>query len=240
MLPVGAVEQHGPHLPVGVDSLLCQSVIDRVCETAPDDLCALLLPLQPVGKSNEHQAFPGTLSLSSETLLRLWLDIGESVARSGLRKMLLLNSHGGQVQTLDLVARELRVTRKMFVVTASLGAFGPARELFPEDELRHGIHGGSIETSMMLHLHPELVRKDKLSEFVSTSREIEKDYRYLRPEGSAISFGWQIQDLHPAGACGNALDSDAQRGARLVNGAAAGVIELLREISRYPLAALRD
>lgn len=240
ILPVGAVEQHGPHLPVGVDSLLCQAVVDRLLAVGADGPLALLLPMLPVGKSNEHQAFPGTLSLSVETLIRTWTEIGESVARAGLRKLLLLNSHGGQVQALDIVARELRVSQRMFVVTATLGALGPARALFPDDELRHGIHGGGIETSMMLHLHPDLVHSDRRASFESAGASIERDYRFIRPEGSAVGFGWQIQDLHPSGACGNATDADADRGQQMIDGTVTDVIALIEEVARFPLDFIRD
>jgi creatinine amidohydrolase len=240
ILPVGAVEQHGPHLPVGVDSLLCQAVLDGLLAVGANSPQALILPMLPVGNSNEHQAFPGTLSLSIETLIRTWTEIGESVSRAGLRKLLLLNSHGGQIQALDIVARELRVSQRMFVVTATLGAFGPARTLFPDDELRHGIHGGGIETSMMLHLHPGLVRGDRRSSFESAGASIERDYRFIRPEGAAVGFGWQIQDLHPSGACGNALDADADRGRQMIDGTVADVIALIQEIARFPLDFIRD
>ncbi len=239
ILPVGAVEQHGPHLPVGVDSLLCQAVLDGLLARGEQGPLCLLLPLLPVGKSNEHLAFPGTLSLKTDTLIRTWTEIGESVARAGLRKLLLLNSHGGQVQALDIVARELRVSHRMFVVTATLGAFGPARQLFPDDELRHGIHGGGIETSMMLHLHPELVREERRASFGSAGAAIERDYRFLRPEGSAVGFGWQMQDLHPSGACGDALDADAGRGRQMIDGTVADVVALIEEIARFPLDFLR-
>ncbi len=240
ILPVGAVEQHGPHLPVGVDSLLCQAVLDRLLIVGAAGPLALILPMLPVGKSNEHQAFPGTLSLSIETLIRTWTEIGESVSRAGLRKLLLLNSHGGQIQALDIVARELRISQRMFVVTATLGAFGPARALFPDDELRHGIHGGGIETSMMLHLHPELVQQERRASFESAGAVIERDYRFIRPEGSAVGFGWQIQDLHPSGACGNALNADADRGRQMVDGTVTDVLSLIEEIARFPLDFIRD
>jgi creatinine amidohydrolase len=240
VLPVGAIEQHGPHLPVGVDAMLVSAAVERLMARAPAERRFLVLPVLPIGKSNEHAAFPGTLSLSFETLTRLWLEVGESVARAGLRKLLILNSHGGQIQLQDVVARELRVRQKMFVVTATLGAFGPARDLFAVDELRHGIHGGGVETSIMLHLHPALVRAAERACFTPTSVAIEREYRYLRPEGSAVGFGWQTQDLHTAGACGDALDADAERGRRVLDGAVEQLIELLAEIERFPLEFLRE
>jgi len=238
VLPVGAIEQLGPHLPVAVDACINQGIIDEVLRRLPADLPATFLPLMPIGKSNEHQAFPGTLTLSAETLTRLWTEIGESVARAGIRRLVIANSHGGQPQIMDIVARDLRVRLGMLVVTFSYGALGRPPGLFPESELRHGIHGGSSETSMMLHLRPDLVRDGERRNFVPLSVEMEREWVHLRPEGR-IGFGWQTQDLNPAGACGNALDADAERGRLMIEHAAERFIELLREVERFPLSKLR-
>jgi creatinine amidohydrolase len=238
VLPVAAIEQHGPHLPLCVDACINQGIVDEVLRRLPDDLTAIFLPLMPIGKSNEHDAFPGTLSLSAETLIRVWTEIGEGVARAGLRKLVIVNSHGGQPQIMDIVARDLRVRLGMFVVTVGYGGLGRPLGLFPEHELRHGIHGGSSETSQMMYLRPELVRDAERRNFVPLSAEMEREYAYLQPEGR-IGFGWQTQDLHPAGACGNALDADAERGRLTIEHAAERFIELLREVERFPLSALR-
>ncbi len=238
VLPVAAIEQHGPHLPVFVDSCVMQGVTEAVLARLPDDLPVTFLPQMPIGKSNEHMGFPGTLTLSAETLIRLWTEIGESVARAGIRKLVLYNSHGGQIQIMDVVARDLRVRLNMFVVAASYWGVGKPAGLFPDQENRHGIHGGSGETSLMLHLRPDLVRDGERRNFVPASIAMEEEYRYLKPEGAAIGFGWQTQDLNPAGACGNALDADAERGEAILNHVAAGFIDLLREVDRYPLSAL--
>jgi creatinine amidohydrolase len=240
VLPVAAIEQHGPHLPVSVDATINGGIVDRVIALLPDDLPATFLPILPVGKSNEHSAFPGTLTLSAETLIRLWTEVGESVARSGIRKLVLLNSHGGQPQIMDIVARDLRVRFKMFVVALNYWAVGMPEGLFPASEAEHGIHGGSSETSMMLYLRPDLVRSEERRDFVPASVAIAKRYRYLRPEGRGVGFGWQTQDLHAAGACGNALDADAERGQKIVAHVASHIVELLHEIDAYPLDALRD
>jgi creatinine amidohydrolase len=240
VLPVAAIEQHGPHLPVSVDAAIVGGVVARVIALAPDDLPVTFLPLMPVGKSNEHIAFPGTLTLSAETLIRLWTEIGESVARAGIRKLVLLNGHGGQPQIMDIVARDLRVRLKMFVVALSYWAVGMPEGLFPAAEAEHGIHGGSSETSLMLHLRPELVREEERRDFIPASVAMAKDYKYLRPEGRGVGFGWQTQDLHTSGACGNALDADAKRGHKIVEHVASRIVELLREIDAYPLSALRD
>jgi creatinine amidohydrolase len=240
VLPVAAIEQHGPHLPVSVDTAIVNGIVRRVIALLPDDLPVTFLPTVPVGKSNEHTAFPGTLTLSAETLIRLWTEIGESVARSGIRKLVLLNSHGGQPQIMDIVARDLRVRQKMFVVALSYWAVGMPEGLFPAAERKHGIHGGSSETSLMLYLHPDLVRNDERRDFVPASVAMAERYKYLRPEGEGVGFGWQTQDLNEYGACGNALDADAPRGQKIVEHIAPRIIELLREVSGHPLSALRE
>ena len=214
ILPVAAIEQHGPHLPVEVDTAINRGILARAMELVPPDLPVTVLPAMPIGKSNEHISYPGTLTLSAETLIRLWTEIGESVAR------------------------DLRVRHAMFVVTASTYALGRPAGLFPATELKHGIHGGSVETSIMMHLHPDLVRRDKLANFRPRSLDMEGDYEILTPEGS-IGFGWETQDLSLPGACGDASDADAERGKLLVEHAAARFVKLLDEVHRYPLSALR-
>ncbi|MDB5775491.1 MAG: Creatininase [Herbaspirillum sp.] len=239
VLPVAAVEQHGPHLPVYVDACLNLGVVERTIGLLPPELPATFLPMLPVGKSNEHLAFPGTLSFSAETLIRMWTEIGESVHRAGIRKLVFINSHGGQPQIMDIVARDLRVRLSMFVVCVNTYSFGVPPDSFSADEQLHGIHAGAIETSMMLALRPDLVRMDKADHFVSASVALQKEYRYLSPEGG-IGFGWQIQDLHPSGACGNALDADAARGDAVIGQAASGLLALLQEVHRYPLHQIKE
>lgn len=239
LLPVGAIEQHGPHLPVATDACINQGVLARALEQMPDDLPVTVLPMLPVGKSDEHLAYPGTLTLSAETLIRLWTEVGESVARAGVRKLVLFNSHGGQPQVMDIVARDLRVRHAMLVVAYSWYAGGLPAGLFDEAELRHGIHAGAVETSMMLHLRPDLVRMERAADFRPLMRELAPDYRLLSPTGAG-RLAWMAQDLHPSGACGNASLADAERGRALVEHAAQALVELLREVDRYPLARLRS
>ena len=238
VLPVGAIESHGPHLPLAVDFCIIEGIVARAVELMPADLPVAILPTQPVGKSNEHAGFPGTLTLSAETLIRLWTEIGESVARAGCRKLVLFNSHGGQPEVMEIVARDLRVRLGMFVVTVSWYGFGIPEGLFPPHEVKHGIHGGSVETSMMLHLRPDLVRMDKAADFVGLNARMMQEYKLLWPAGPA-RFGWQTQDLHPEGACGNASDADAQRGRAVIDHAARSFVALLAEVDRFPLDLLK-
>jgi creatinine amidohydrolase len=237
LLPVAAIEQHGPHLPLGVDAIINEGIVRQAFGLMPDNV--LVLPMMEIGKSNEHQAFPGTLTLGAETLTRLWTEIGESVHRAGIRKLVMVNSHGGQPQIMDIVARDLRVRLAMLVVACNLSSLGRIPGLFPAQEGEHGIHGGSSETSQILHLRPELVRRDRIRDFVPESIRVGEAYKFLRYEGSGIGFGWQTQDLNEDGACGNAADADGERGGRLVGLRASGLAELLEEVSRFPLAALR-
>jgi creatinine amidohydrolase len=239
VLPVAAIEQHGPHLPVYVDACLNEGVVAKAIALLPAELPVTFLPMQAVGKSNEHLAFPGTLSLSAETAIRLWTEIGEGVHRAGLRKLVFFNSHGGQPQIMDIVARDLRVRLDMFVVSASSYAFGTPPGAFSAQELKHGIHGGAVETSMMLALRPDLVQMDKAADFVPLSVALEQEYRYLTPEGR-VGFGWQTQDLSASGACGNALLADAALGQKCVEHAAQGLVALLDEVHRYPLANIKS
>jgi creatinine amidohydrolase len=237
ILPVGAVEQHGPHLPIRVDAAINAGIIMRAVELMPADFPALVLPMMPVGKSDEHLAFPGTLTLSYETLGRVWFELGESVHRAGIRKILFFNSHGGQPQLLEIVCRDLRVKLGMFAVSAMWPRLIDMDALFDPEENKHGIHGGQSETSVMLHLHPGLVEINRAENFVPLSVEIERESEILGSKG-AVSFGWQAQDLHPKGACGDATKATAQLGAVTVERAAQRLVVLIDEISRYPLSRI--
>ena len=144
VLPVGAIEQHGPHLPVAVDTCIVDGIVAAALARMPAGLPVLVLPTTAVGKSNEHIDFPGTLTLSAETLGRVWYEIGASVRRAGVRKLVLLNSHGGQPQVMQIVARELRIDHQMLVVAANWFSWGMPEGLFdaertaPRHPWRHG------------------------------------------------------------------------------------------------------
>jgi creatinine amidohydrolase len=238
ILPVGAIEQHGPHLPVYVDSCINEGLLALALDSVPAQRTALALPIQSVGKSDEHIAFPGTLTISAETLTNLLLDIGRSVYRSGIKRLVLLNSHGGQPQVMDIVARTLRVELGMFVVNAAWSKMGmPDRAMFPDNEYVYGIHAGAIETSLMMYLRPDLVHFDKAKNFVSWAQTMTSEFSILEPEGK-IGFGWQIQDMNPDGACGDATNADATRGEAIARHAASRFVDLLDEVARYPLSRI--
>jgi creatinine amidohydrolase len=233
LLPVCAVEQHGPHLPVRVDAAINAGILERALELIPPDQQLLVLPAQNVGKSNEHTAFPGTLSIHYETLGRLWFDLAESVHRAGIRRIIFFNSHGGQPQVIDIVCRELRVRLNMLAVNCAWFNVTAMNDLFDPLELQYGIHGGAVETSIMLHLHPALVRMDQARNFVSRAIALEAECAVLRVEGTT-AIGWQTQDLNPAGACGDATRADASLGRELVERAARALATLVADVARQP------
>ncbi len=240
VLPVAAIEQHGPHLPLSVDATLLQGVIDAALSLLPANLPALFLPPQVVGLSTEHLAYPGTLSLSPATVIALWTEIGACVARAGVKKLLLLNGHGGQVSVMDIVARELRQHHGLLTYSSSwfsLPLPGDVQTLFSAQEHRFGIHAGEIETSMMLHLAPATVRMDQARDFRSTSQDRAERYALLG-NGKSAKMGWAMQDYHPAGAVGNAAGATAEKGRAVVEAAGVQLAALLGELCALPLESL--
>lgn len=245
VLPLGATEQHGPHLPLCVDSTLVDGVVAACLPHLPADLPALFLPTQAVGLSPEHAAFPGTLTLRPETAIRLWTDIAEGVHATGVNKLVLFNAHGGHVGLMDVVARDLRARLGMLVYSVSwfnlpllddTGADVSAR--FSAHEHRFGIHGGEVETAMMLALAPQRVHMDAAQDFASTSHTRAQQFDILG-NGRSAKLAWQSQDYNPWGAVGNAAAATADNGHALVQAAGRGLARLLHEVDQLPADTLR-
>ncbi|WJR78005.1 creatininase family protein [Bradyrhizobium sp. NP1] len=232
VLPLAATEQHGPHLPLATDVLIGEAYLARVRELLPASLPVTFLPIQRIGISTEHIDFPGTLTLSNEDALRQWTALGASVARAGIRKLVIVTSHGGNSAAMMLVAQDLRAHHGMLAVTTSWSRFGAPAGLFPPEELRHGVHGGAVETSIMLARHRDEVRLDAIADFASRAIAMEKEYRWLSTQRPA-PFAWQAQDLHPSGAVGNATLASAEKGELLLDHGARAFIELLDDVGRF-------
>ena len=246
VLPVAATEQHGPHLPLRVDTALVDGVVAAALPHLDPTATTLFLPTQAVGFSPEHTQFPGTLTFKAETVIRLWTELGECVAATGVKTLVLLNAHGGQVGLLDVVARDLRARLGMLVYSINwfgLPLRGPDGEdvnaLFSAHEHRFGIHAGDIETSMMLALAPEHVDMAQARNFSSTSETRAQRFAILG-NGKSAKLGWQIQDYNPAGAVGDAAAATAEKGHAVLQAAGRALAQALAEIHQLPADTLRS
>ena len=248
VLPLAATEQHGPHLPLSVDTDIVNAVIARsvsVLQIQAPSLPVYFLPTQAVGLSPEHAAFAGTLTLKPETLIRLWTDIAESVKAAGIHKLVLFNAHGGHVGAMDVVARDLRARLGMLVYSVNwyqlplLDAEGrDFNDLFSDHEHRFGVHAGDVETSVMLALKPHAVRMDKAQNFKSTSEQRAAKFPILG-NGKSAKLAWQMQDYNAMGAAGNAAAANVEKGQAMLAAAGQSLAQLFMEIDQLPPDVLK-
>ena len=238
ILPIAAVEQHGPYLPVGTDTIINTSMMELLVARAPADIDIRVLPVQAIGKSNEHVWAKGTITHNATNLIDAWTQIGLEVARAGIKKIVFVNSHGGNEEIMGIVARELRVRAGMLAVKSGW-RFTPEGVL-SDLERRHGIHGGDAETSLILHFRPDLVDMDRAEDFVSIAARDEQQFRYLRPTGAfGHVYAWSADDINPSGAVGNAAIATAEKGRLIAEANVTGMLEMLAEVVAMPLPGSR-
>ena len=239
VLPLAAVEQHGPHLPLSTDLDIGIGLLAAAFERLPADFPAWALPPITAGASREHARFAGTISLEPELVAELIHAHGAALAAAGVRRLVLSNSHGGNRAAAETAALKLRDELGLLVVTAHYFLLPrPAGADLPEAEWRHGLHGGAVETALMLHLRPDLVRTEAIGAARPLGADLEDALRRAGPGNDAASIAWLVGDLHPSGAAGDASLADAALGRRLLDGYAAALADIIRDARDFPLERL--
>ncbi|HEY0123326.1 MAG TPA: creatininase family protein [Rhizobium sp.] len=238
VLPLGAHEQHGPHLPFDTDTLIAEGIVSRLKTALPADLPVTFLAVEPVGYSVEHMDVAGTKTLGFNEAVNRWLGIAENMHRLGIRKFVMLNAHGGNSPLTTIVATEARVRFNMLAVATSWTRFGVPDGLIAPEAKAIDIHGGDIETSAMLALHPEKVDMAKAADFPSRQSDFMQRFKHLRAYGPH-AFGWKMSDLSAEGVTGNAGEATAEKGERLIAHAVKGLVELLQDVDQFDVEALR-
>ena len=235
--PLGAIEQHGPHLPLSTDSVIATAVaeaaIDAVAGTAlsagDDEVDVWLLPTLEYTKSNEHAWSPGTIWLSATTMLAVLDDIGRCLATTPAKRLVFLNGHGGNSALVNVANREIRLAHGLMTFLAHPGVPPDQGGASPPSELGMGVHGGTDETSIMLHLAPELVRMELAERRVPDKIALNRYVRF----GGKVSFGWLSDDFFPDGYIGDPTAATAELGKELFEGAVQAFAEALREVATF-------
>ncbi|MFM7535530.1 MAG: creatininase family protein [Acidimicrobiales bacterium] len=229
VVPIGAVEQHGPHLPLATDTIVVEAYAEALAGQVGERLDLWFLPPLAISKSNEHAWAPGTVWLGPETVLAILRDIGRSLRMLPTRKVVFLNGHGGNTSLLDVACRELRLHDGL--QTFLVHPFLPADHGGAGDPAEHGmgIHGGVSETSLLLHLRPELVHLDRAAPALPVVLD---GFRHLR-FGGPVGFGWLSDDLHPSGVIGDPTLASAERGAAEFAAGLQFLVEAFEEIARF-------
>lgn len=238
ILPLAATEQHGPHLPASTDVDIGLALLAAAFRHLPDDAPVWALPPMTIGASQEHARFPATQSVSTPQLIGSIVEEGTALAQAGVRRLVLSNSHGGNRHAMEAAALSLRADCDLLVVKASWFRLArPTGVELPEAEWRHGLHGGAVETAMMLHLRPDLVRVEEIADFPSLGADLERTLRRLGPEGEA-SFAWLAEDLNPEGVVGDASLATAAMGERLVEHYGRALADVILDALDFPLDRL--
>jgi creatinine amidohydrolase len=229
--PVGSIEQHGPHLPIVVDSAIGTAVLGKALEKLPPNVPAYALPPLYYGKSNEHWHFPGTITLSAQTLLAVLLEVAESIYRSGFRKLVFLNSHGGQPQVIDIAARDLHQKHEDFLLFPLFTWRVPhnGSQLLSEKEREYGIHAGDAETSLMLSILEDYVRMEAAN--TEYPQDLPQD-SLLSMEGK-LPFAWVTRDLTQSGVLGDPTVATKEKGDQLLESVSDGWVQVIQDIYRF-------
>ncbi|GAB4385283.1 MAG: creatininase family protein [Elainellaceae cyanobacterium] len=229
--PIGAIEQHGPHLPLVVDSAIATAVVGHALAQLDSEIPAYALPTLCYGKSNEHWHFPGTVTLTAQTLISTLMEVGESLYRAGFRKLALVNGHGGQPQIMEIVARDLHQRYDGFMVFPLFVWRVPDLpvELLSPEEAEYGIHAGDAETSLLLSILPDQVRMEKAV----------KEYPHDLPRDSVLSmegklpFAWTTRDLSRSGVLGDATVATKEKGDRFLEALAKGWVRVICDLYQF-------
>lgn len=238
ILPLGATEQHGPHLPFETDTIIANGIAKHLSCALDKPLPVTFLPTEKIGYSIEHSDFNGSKTLGFDEAINKWIAIGEDLSSRGIRKMMMLNAHGGNSPLMTIVATELRVRCNMLCVATSWTRFIRAGSIITEDEKAFGIHGGDIETSVVLALEPKTVKMENAENFSSFQEQLASNNTHLLAYGPH-AFGWKAQDLNAHGVTGNASIATAKKGEALIQSAVAGLVELVNEIHTFDMNNLK-
>lgn len=233
VLPIGAVEQHGAHLPCATDVIVADLLTDLAIARLAPGHDVWRLPALAFGRSVEHIGYAGTVALRTETLLAVCNDVADSLAASGFRRLVFLNGHGGQPQLLEVVARDIRLRTGLLVFPILSYRLGvPEGVISSSHEFEHGIHGGELETSLLLSLAPDLVHTDRLEPGGAAASELFAACDHLSLEG-ALPTAWLTEDLSANGTIGDPRAAGVEKGHRIVEHWVEGLAGVLREIGAF-------
>ncbi len=232
VLPIGATEQHGPHLPVYTDTLIAEGFMTEAFKHLPDDANIWMIPPLPYGKSTEHMNHPGTITLSAQTLMSVLLDIANSLKRSGFRKLVFWNTHGGNTDLLNMMGREIRIATGMAVFNLNTGTNRPGDDIITPEERVYGIHGGDEETSLVMVMRRHWVHDDLLPcEIINFPQS-----PYLAFKNK--SFAWVMDDVSVSGIGGDATLASPGKGSAILEKGGRILAEALQAIAEFDMKSL--